>query len=174
MGHQCSDEIQTIFIRHRQSVCPTNTATTTHTTPATPHPTTPATTHPTTPTTPHPSIPVPTTSGHIPTPINSSYIPTLGDPTFGSPRYELDDDIDKKNFQRNTEVIFLKDKRNIITWYRDLTKHCHSNGIYLPIYDSITPNKPMGEDWRKGNITMKNRSQYTLISHEIHKLLRNA
>ena len=94
---------------------------------------------------------------------NDDGIPQFKEDNIWIPAYDLPTEIDKKNFKRNMESHCLSNKDEIITWYQDFTEHCHTNGIFLPRYKSLRPNKPMaGLDWTLRNVTPMKRKN---ISH---------
>ena len=102
---------------------------------------------------------------------NDDGIPHFKEENVWIPAYDLPVDIDKKNSQRNMETYCLSNKEEIITWYQDFTEHCHTNGIYIPCYEALRPNKPMGMDWTLRNVTPMKRKMFHTMKHEIHKLL---
>ena len=107
-------------------------------------------------------------------PITNKYdgIPQCEEGNVWIPVYDLPAEIDKKNFQQNMETHCLSNKDEIITWYQDFTKHCHTNGIYLRRYKALRPNKPMGLDWTLRNVTPMKRKTFHTMKHEIRKFLR--
>ena len=104
---------------------------------------------------------------------NDDGVPQLEEENVWIPAYDLPVDIDKQNSQQNMETHCFSNKYEVvITWYQDFTKHCHTNGIYLPHYEALRPNKPMGLDWTLRNVTPMKRKMFHTMKHEIHKFLR--
>ena len=105
-------------------------------------------------------------------PDDETNIPDMNALYFDTVRYDIYQEMDKKNFIIKTYFLLLKDDRHITTWYKDITNNCISNLIFLPRYDSIRPHCHMGRDWNKINMTMSKLAKQNTMANQIHKLLR--